>query len=536
MPSVLQPLAARKQDFPSDRGATSYRPLARRGSSSDRRATSYHRYWPSSVMVLSYFKEAPPPPPPPTLLDRLTALQPKYQQDGCGASAYPFLAATIMFTLVMQCWERYLDLRQHKRIKERGDRVPPELERLVDAMPTTAGESSPAALLAKLKEKAPASRAYALDKSRFKFVSAAYSLAKALAFVLLGAMPYLWDAAEALGTKYFGEGHEIKVSLIFYGLWELADTVLNLPTALYSTFGVEARHGFNKTTPALFATDLLKTLALTAALGGPCLALFIKIVMLAGPRNLAVYVGAFFVLVSTFFVTIYPVVVQPLFNKYEPLEAGSLRAKIEALAARVDYPLYKLFTVDGSKRSSHSNAYMYGFFKSKRIVLFDTLLKQASDEEIVAVLAHELGHWHHGHVLLTFAISQLYVFAAFYFFAGCMGSVDIYNAFGFRAVAGASDTAGAPVIVGVLLFFAFLWEPVDHLLSFLMTWNSRRMEFQADAFGASLGKGAALQRGLVKITFENLGVLDPDPWFSTYHHSHPPLVERLRGIDAKKTR
>ena len=117
-----------------------------------------------------------------------------------------------------------------------------------------------------------------------------------------------------------------------------------------------------------------------------------------------------------------------------------------------------------------------------------------------------------------------------------MGSVDIYNAFGFRAVAGASDTAGAPVIVGVLLFFAFLWEPVDHLLSFLMTWNSRRMEFQADAFGASLGKGAALQRGLVKITFENLGVLDPDPWFSTYHHSHPPLVERLRGIDAKKTR
>ena len=120
----------------------------------------------------------------------MTALQPKYQQDGCGASAYPFLAATIMFTLVMQCWERYLDLRQHKRIKERGDRVPPELERLVDAMPTTAGESSPAALLAKLKEKAPASRAYALDKSRFKFVSAAYSLAKALAFVLLGAVSY----------------------------------------------------------------------------------------------------------------------------------------------------------------------------------------------------------------------------------------------------------------------------------------------------------------------------------------------------------
>lgn len=482
---------------------------------------------------MALFGAAPPPAPPPTLLDSLLALAPRYRQAGCGTSAYPFLAATILFTLLMEAWERYLDWRQHRRISERGSRVPRELEALVDGMQTSQGESSPAALLAKLKAKAPATRAYALDKSRFKFVCTTYSLAKALAFVLLGAMPYLWDSAESIGQKY-GVGGEIKTSLIFYGLWELADTLLNLPTALYSTFVVEAKHGFNKTTPLLFVTDLLKTLALTAVLGAPMLALFIKVIQMAGPQNLALYVGTFFVLFSTFFVTIYPVVIQPLFNTYEPLETGPLRTKIEALAQKVHYPLYKLFKVDGSKRSSHSNAYMYGFFKSKRIVLFDTLLKQCSDEEIVAILAHELGHWHHGHVLLTFGISQLYIFTAFAFFGRCMGSVDLYSAFGFFAAEGASATAGAPVIVGVLLFFAFLWEPVDHLLSFVMTWNSRRMEFQADAYGRTQGFGAPLQRGLVKITFENLGVLDPDPWFSTYHHSHPPLVERLRGIDSKK--
>jgi len=241
--------------------------------------------------------------------------------------------------------------------------------------------------------------------------------------------------------------------------------------------------------------------------------LFLKIINAAGPQNLALrgrraggapagaagpaeaigeraprYVGSFFFVVAFLFITIYPVLIQPLFNKYEPLEAGPLREAIEALAKSVNYPLYKLFTVDGSKRSGHSNAYMFGFFKSKRIVLFDTLIKQMSTEEIVAVLAHELGHWRFGHVLLNFCarnsarrsfrahasaqVSQAYIFLAFSLFSRVMGSADVYSAFGFAAAEGASPTAGAPVIVGVLLFFAFLFEPVDHTISFFMTWNS----------------------------------------------------------------
>ncbi|KAH8091980.1 hypothetical protein JL720_5556 [Aureococcus anophagefferens] len=447
-------------------------------------------------------------------MDRLASLQPYYVQEGCATSAYPLLVGTILFTLVMHTWERYLDWRQHKRIEARGLLIPPELTSLVeqigdapkkdeDAKDEKEDVSSPAALLGKLKEKAPATQSYNLDKSRFKFFSSSFGL--------------------------------IKTPIAFYAIWELVDTALNLPISLYSTFVIEAKHGFNKQTYALFATDMLKSLALEAVLGAPVLAAFLKVINYAGPQNLATYVGGFFFTFSLTFITIYPVLIQPLFNKYEPLEPGPLRSAIEALASSIDYPLYKLYMVDGSKRSGHSNAYMYGFFKSKRIVLFDTLLKQMTNEEIVGVLAHELGHWAHGHVLFSFCFSQAYIFVAFSFFARAMGSADIYTA-RFAATAGASDTAGAPVMVGVLLFFMVLWEPVDHALSFFMTWNSRRMEFQADQYGTNLGYAAPLQRGLVKITFENLGVLDPDPLFSTYHHSHPPLVQRLRAIEegAKK--
>lgn len=494
---------------------------------------------------MSFFKSAPPPPPPPTAYEQLSALQPLYTQDGCGTSAYPFLAATLAFTLLVSAWERYLDWRQHCAVADRGDKVPAELEKLVAQIGDGGGvdkESSPAALLEKLRTKAPATKAYALDKSRFKFFSSAYGLARGLLFVYGGALPYMWDLADSYGASWFGGEtfleREIKTSLIFYGIWEIADTILSLPISIYSTFVIEARHGFNKTTPSLYVVDLVKTLLLTAFMGGPVLSLFLKLVIAVSPQKMAFVMSVFFLTVSFLFITIYPVLIQPMFNKYEPLEPGPLRTAIEALAASVDYPLYKLFTVDGSKRSGHSNAYMFGFFKSKRIVLFDTLLKQATTEEIVAILAHELGHWAHGHVLLTFCVSQTYLLIAFTFFARCMGSADLYASFGFRAAAGLSDTAGAPALVGVLLFFNFLWEPVDHMLSFAMTWNSRRMEYQADRYGADRGHGAGLQRGLVKITFENLGVLDPDPWFSTYHHSHPTLMERLRGIDAatKKTR
>jgi STE24 endopeptidase len=184
--------------------------------------------------------------------------------------------------------------------------------------------------------------------------------------------------------------------------------------------------------------------------------------------------------------------------------------------------------MDGSKRSSHSNAFMFGFGNNKRIVLFDTLMAQVTNEEILAILGHELGHWKLGHTVSNFVTTQLYFGAAFFFFGRAIGSTDLYAAFGF-------DDPKRPTasIIALMLFFQTLWAPVDKILSFILTIVSRHNEFAADRFSVGLDMSRNLQSGLVKIQLENLGAMNPDPWYSTYHYSHPPLVERLRAMMAE---
>jgi len=234
---------------------------------------------------------------------------------------------------------------------------------------------------------------------------------------------------------------------------------------------------------------------------------------------------------SIFMMTIYPVVIMPMFNKYEPLKDGELKTSIYALADRIKYPLNKLFVMDGSKRSSHSNAFMFGFGKNKRIVLFDTLLTQVSDDEILAILGHELGHWKLGHTLSNFVITQLYTGAMFYSFGLVFNSIELFSAFGF------SSETKAPTMIALLLFTQTVWAPLDKCVSFAMTVFSRYNEFGADEFSVNLGMSRDLQSGLCKIHLENLGAMNPDKLYSTYHYSHPPLVERLgrmMELDAKK--
>jgi len=215
----------------------------------------------------------------------------------------------------------------------------------------------------------------------------------------------------------------------------------------------------------------------------------------------------------------------PLFNKYELLKDADLKRDIEELADSLKFPLKKLYVVDGSKRSSHSNAFLYGFGGNKRIVLFDTLLTQVGHDEIVAILGHELGHWKLGHMMMNIVVTQVYSFVALYFFSLCYTSENLYKAFGF-------DDADRPIptIIALMLFFQTLWAPVDKVLSFLLTANTRRCEFAADKFACDLGKSKKLQSALCKIYLENLGAMSPDPWYSLYHYSHPPLVERLTAL------
>lgn len=252
----------------------------------------------------------------------------------------------------------------------------------------------------------------------------------------------------------------------------------------------------------------------------------LKIIKMGG-ENFYIYLWAFTFCFSVFMMTIVPVVIMPLFNTYEPLEDGILKTRIYELAGRLNYPLKNLFVMDGSKRSSHSNAFMFGFGSNKRIVLFDTLMEQVSNNEILAILGHELGHWKLGHTLTNFAVTQVYFGVAFYFFSQCYTSKDLYAAFGFD-----STTSDVPTIIALLLFFQTLWAPVDKVLSFILTVFSRHCEFAADKFSVDLDMSQDLQSGLCKIHLENLGAMCPDFLYSMYHYSHPPLVERLSAMMA----
>lgn len=204
---------------------------------------------------------------------------------------------------------------------------------------------------------------------------------------------------------------------------------------------------------------------------------------------------------------------------------GELKDAIFALAKKLNFPLTKLFTVDGSKRSSHSNAYLYGFFKNKRIVLFDTLIKQMTVPELEAVLGHEIGHWALSHVLQMFVIQQVYFLAMFALFGFSLNDPQLYLSFGF-------NPNTKPTIIGLMLFLSTIWAPVDKFLSFLVTYNTRRNEFQADQYSVGLNYGPTLKMGLVKMSIENRSNLDPDPLYSLYHYSHPPLLQRLEAIEA----
>ena len=199
---------------------------------------------------------------------------------------------------------------------------------------------------------------------------------------------------------------QISQSIVFFILFNALTTVMSIPTSYYSTFVIEEKFGFNKQTKSLFFTDIIKGQALTAALGAPILAGFLKIVQSFG-GDFFYYLWVFGITVQAFMITVYPIAILPLFNKLSPLEEGDLKNGVEALAKRLNFPLKHLYSIDGSKRSAHSNAYFYGLPWSKHIVIYDTLMQKSSTEEVVAVLAHELGHWSLSHTTKLFGIAQV---------------------------------------------------------------------------------------------------------------------------------
>ncbi|KAK9503235.1 hypothetical protein O3M35_011851 [Rhynocoris fuscipes] len=308
--------------------------------------------------------------------------------------ASDIFAGILIVTWVEFLWEFYLSIRQHK-VYMNTTSMPPALK---DAF---------------TEESFTKSRLYALDKSKFSIFKGVYSMIIGTATLWYFLIYHVWVMSKNILAMANIHDGEIKISAIFIVVMFTFNVFISLPLSIYETFVLEEKHGFNKQTVAFFIKDRIKSFIVSICLMVPLVCVLIYIVK-AGGDYFFVYMWLFSMFMLLFLMTVYPDYIAPLFDNYTPLPEGELRTKIEELAASVDFPLYKLYLVEGSKRSVHSNAYFYGFFKNKRIVLFDTLLKEHSKEgkgcdtqEILAVLAHELGHWKFNHVAKNIVIMQV---------------------------------------------------------------------------------------------------------------------------------
>jgi STE24 endopeptidase len=341
----------------------------------------------------------------------------------------PWKQMVMYFIVSIYLWELFLEFRQRSKLKIKH--VPLTLKGIVD------------------QSTFEKSNRYNIDKWSYKFMADLYTLAQTLVLIHYDILPLWWAKAGEV-VAYFGYSGEILQSVCFLFSQVVATSILNMPLNLYSTFVIEARHGFNKTTLATFITDILKAWLLTLVLGMPFLAGCLAIVQWTGTENFTNYLFLFFSSFQIFMLMIYPTFIAPLFNKFTKLENGSLKTKIDSLASKFSFPLTQIYVVDGSKRSAHSNAYFFGLFNNKRIVLYDTLLEKTSEEEIVAVLgmdylmiAHELGHWYHSHMVSNIIIAFSHFYVLFSLFQLCINVPTLYTAFGFNT---------RPVLIGFLLF------------------------------------------------------------------------------------
>ncbi|KAJ3248810.1 CAAX prenyl protease 1 [Chytriomyces hyalinus] len=415
---------------------------------------------------------------------------------------FPYKEVVLGLSWTIFGFEQYLAYRQHVRLADPSLGVPALLRTEIT------------------DEEHIKSKAYGRDKSTFEFAANLFGQFITTATLVFDWMPLYWSWASSVLRHYGMNGErEILQSIAFVIISSAIATAVDIPFAMYKQFVIEERYGFNKMDIPLFASDKFKTFILTSVIAAPVVAAMLQIIKWGGD-NFFFYVWMFMLVFQITMILLYPTVIAPMFNKFTPLEEGKLKTMIGELATRVHFPLTKVFVIDGSKRSSHSNAYFTGLFKDKRIVLFDTLLQQMTNNEICAVLAHELGHWSSSHIFRTLMLSQIQLFSIFYTFSHFIKSVPMYRAFGFET---------EPVMIGLVLF-TYLNQPMDSIFSFLMHYVSRVHEFQADAYAKKLGYGEDLKSGLIKLNKKNLGNLIPDSWYSAYHYSHPPVVERLEAI------
>jgi STE24 endopeptidase len=358
------------------------------------------------------------------------------------------------------------------------------------------------------------SQSYTRTRTNFGIVESTFSLVVTLVFWFAGGFNYLDQAIRQLQYGALVTG------LIFIALLLLFRSILSLPFSVYSTFVIEEKFGFNKTTPKTFILDILKGLLLGVLLGGP---------LLLGILAFFQYAGSFawlycWMTASVFILFIQfiaPTWIMPLFNKFTPLESGELKNAILSYAQSVNFSLKDVFMMDGSKRSSKSNAFFTGFGRNKRIALFDTLIKKHTVAELVAVLAHEIGHYKKKHILQGIIISIVQIGVMFFLMSFFISSKDLFDAFFMQNVS----------IYAGLLFFGLLFTPIEFMLSLALNALSRKNEFEADRFSVTtIENSEVMVEALKKLSVDNLSHLTPHPFYIFLNYSHPPVLERIHAI------
>lgn len=362
------------------------------------------------------------------------------------------------------------------------------------------------------------SQEYTKTRTKFGFISSGFGLVSLLLFWHLGGFEYVNTLAESWSESFIIRG------LYFFGILIFFQQLVSLPFSIYSTFVIEEKFGFNKTTVKTFIIDIIKGLLLLTVIGGSVLALILYIFSELGELSWLYAWGAviLFTLVMQY---IAPKWIMPLFNKFKPLEDGELKQGILEFADKVDFQLQDIFIMDGSKRSSKSNAFFTGFGKNKRIALFDTLVEKHTTGELVSVLAHEIGHYKRKHIFQGMLISILHTGVLFYLLSLFLYQEDLYFAFYMDST---------PIYAG-FLFFSLLYSPIETLLSVGMNILSRKNEFEADEF-AVVGRANRedMISALKKLSKDNLSNLTPHKWYVFMNYSHPPVIDRIKAIRTTK--
>lgn len=358
------------------------------------------------------------------------------------------------------------------------------------------------------------SQNYLHHSTVFSLVTATFDLVVLLVFWFAGGFNYLDLVVRALGFSPLPTG------IVYIGILLLLQGLVSLPFSIYHTFVLEEKYGFNKTSPLTFISDKLKGIFLGLVLGTPVLAGLLWFFENTG--SLA-WVWAWLAVALFGFVLQYaaPTLIMPLFNKFTPLEDGELKSAIMDYARSVAFPLSGIFVIDGSKRSAKANAFFTGFGKQKRIALFDTLIENHTVRELVAVLAHEIGHYKKKHIIIAMCLSFINMGIVFFLLSVFLNNRLLFDAFYMDDLS----------VYASLLFFSLLYSPVEFILSVLLQFLSRRHEFQADRYAVqTYSGGASLVEALKKLSRKNLSNLTPHPFFVFLNYSHPPVLQRIERI------